>query len=99
MTLQVTFAPQAAALGIYQQNGALNSAFFLLPEQQDMQKHSTAVQALHCTDCIRVGKMQQKKNLSCARLEPVFSLLTAVMPAPLQNEIQISDCHCERGNT
>lgn len=74
MTLQVTFAPQA------RRSGRLSAEWytefsFLLPEQQDMQQYSTAVQALHCTDCIRVGKMQQKSQL-CQTGASVFTALT-----------------------
>lgn len=55
-----------------------------------MQKYSTAVQALHCTDCIRVGEMQQKISAvpdwsHCFHCSHP-TLLTAVMPAPLQKK-------------
>lgn len=69
--------------------------FFLLPEQQDTQEYSTAVQALHCTDCIRV--VENAAEISAVpdwgqcfhRSHP--TLLTAVTPAPLQKKkIQIS---------
>lgn len=77
MILQVTFAPQAAALGVYQQNGALNSAFYYLSNKTcsntpQLCKHFTVPTASEWGKC--------SKNISCARLEPVFSLLSPNTP-------------------